>query len=460
MGKIVDGIFYDSEGKPTHAGIVNVDGKLYYAGKDGKIIKDDKKTVHHGMANGLVKHGKYYFDKNGVIRLRSFSKPASSKKKTAQEKKALYKKISIIAVCLIAAAILLFIAVDYFRSSKEPSESAPTESAISTEYKITLPEWDEEVWLCTDAMKKYYQGEISLLQAVQSKAGAYAPLQFKYRMQNAASAQLLLSENEDYSDSAKYELDVTADQLTIDNLKTATTYYFLVVAKDKNGKTHADGGEFTTADTNRLISLPGMYNVRDIGGYQTADGSRVKQGLLYRGSELDGLVNGKYFLTDLDAIAPLGIAYDFDLRSSNIINLSYVSRLSVPHKFYAAPAYSDIFRTAGEASLREIFRDLADKSHYPMYLHGTNGADRTGTIVFLLQGILGVSEEDMSREYALSCFLNENYAGRTQLQAVYAGLQSMQGETLNEKITAFLTDIVGVPPEQIRHIRSIFLETE
>ena len=460
MGKIVDGVFYSTEGTPIHAGIVNVDGKLYYAGKGGKIIKDQKKVIHHGMANGLVKHGRYYFDKDGVIRLSSFRKQKSSKKMTTKQKKKLFKKISIIAALLIGFAIVAFSVIDHIRSrSNTPAAVSPAAEDIG-EYEVELPRWDGEIYLCSDAMKEYYRGESTLAQAVQKDASPYRSLRFKYRLRNAASATLLLSENEDYTDSTEYDLNVLSDRLDIDNLKTGTTYYYLVVAKDSDGNTHADGGEFTTADTNRFISLPGVYNTRDIGGYQTADGSRVKQGLLYRGTELDGLVESAYYLTDLEAIKPLGIVYDFDLRNNNIINTPYVSRLGVPHKFYHAPEYSGIFHEWNEESLREILADLADKSHYPMYMHCTYGTDRTGTIVFLLQGLLGVSEEDMNREYALSGFFNQSYLDSERLQTVYNGLQGIPGETINEKIEIFLVDTVGVPLSQIQQIRSIFLEKE
>lgn len=77
MGKIVDGIYYGSDGKPAHRGIVEVGGKIYYAGKDGVIVKDREKVIHHGMAHGLVGHGTYYFDSDGVIDLSSFVKSAS-----------------------------------------------------------------------------------------------------------------------------------------------------------------------------------------------------------------------------------------------------------------------------------------------------------------------------------------------------------------------------------------------
>lgn len=37
------------------------------------------------------------------------------------------------------------------------------------------------------------------------------------------------------------------------------------------------------------IPLDGAYNVRDLGGYPTTDGSATKWGLLYRGDALYGL---------------------------------------------------------------------------------------------------------------------------------------------------------------------------
>lgn len=456
MGKIVDGVYYNSEGKPSHRGIVKIDGKFYYAGEDGVIIKNQTKVVHHRMANKLVEHGTYRFDEDGVLDLSSLKKP---KKKTGKKKKKKSKKknrtatvVFLIGIIFIGLAVFLLLP----KGNRQKALVETPESRIT----VTVPEFEEEVYLCSNQMVSYYKGNCTLEEAIRSAQTPYSPFVFGYRITNADTAVLLLGEKQDLSDGVRYELNVQEESLSVDNLKTGTQYYFRVTATNEDGEKKEANGSFQTADTNRFVYLPGLYNTRDIGGYETADHKRIKEGLLIRGTEADGLLENRYYLENPEDAEPFGFVCDFDLRNSVIFNANYVSRFGsgVTHKFYDSPQYGGIFSKNEEGTLRRIFTDLADRSNYPMYFHCTYGADRTGTIVFLLQGLLGVSEEDMLKEYELTGFLNSEYAEGKKIQPVYSGLAGMQGKTINEKVRNYMVNVIGITEEQIEQLRAIFLE--
>lgn len=357
-----------------------------------------------------------------------------------------------VLVGVLIATILLMSACD----GKVADNDGAINPIVMVDDGVALPQFEQEVLLCSDQAKQVYDGELKIANAV-ATGTPYRPFVFEYRLEHA-SGTLRLSEDSSFTDAQEYHMDQGEASVIIDNLKTGTTYYYQV---EVSGKQYC--GTFRTASSNRFISIPGVENLRDIGGYKTLDGKTIKQGLLIRGCELDGIKNEKYFLDDqyISGVQEtFGFVYDLDLRSPEIIEGDYQSRLGaeVGHKFYDAPTYAQIFRSEYLSSMREIFADLADPDKYPMYLHCTWGRDRTGTVVLLLQGLLNVSKEDMMQEYRLTGYVTPAVATNTKMDVVFMQLESYEGDTLQEKIINYLTTTVGVTQEEIASIQSIFLE--
>ena len=86
-----------------------------------------------------------------------------------------------------------------------------------------------------------------------------------------------------------------------------------------------------------------------------------------------------------------------------------------------------------------------------MYLHCTYGCDRTGTVCYLLEALLGVSRGDCLKEYGLSNMPIE------LILAVETGLAQYGANlTLREQVELYLSSC-GVTVDQMNTIREIFL---
>lgn len=280
----------------------------------------------------------------------------------------------------------------------------------------------------------------------------------------------------DVSPNADFSVIEQTDELfgmresvaNIYNLKTGVKYYFRVTVQLESGQRLTGTGSFETMPSPRFINLDGACNVRDIGGWITESGKTIKQGLLYRGSEIDGGKNvghPDFCLTEtgVKQLRSFGIKTDLDLRSEEAKNSEYsILGENVTRNFYNAYQYQSVFTANAKETTRKIFSDLAKPEAYPVYLHCTHGVDRAGTTSLLLEALLGVKKEDLIRDYELSAFYH-NYAhvtrnldnGGTILKLI-EGLEAFEGETLADKTEAFMLSI-GVTQAEIDSIRSIFL---
>ena len=379
----------------------------------------------------------------------------------------------VMAVALVAA--LAAVADLYFKSSVDvplPGDEI-TENQVPM-MRIEVPYFGAEVPLVTEKALEYMNRDLSepakafldRINPSNERLDLGLPVRLSLNVGGVpagclvAVATVEVSQNPDFSEPAVYSMKAGETAVEIPHLKTATKYYYRISYTLTDGTASVVSSSFTTADTPRILSIEGIVNVRDIGGWKTTDGKTIRQGLLYRGSELDGAVEASFRLTENgrhDMLAVLGIRTDMDLRAStdNVYGTDALGA-NVEHIYYGAADYAYVFTEYGKDVLRQIFSDLADETRYPVYLHCTYGLDRTGTTCYLLEALLGVGEEDLRRDYELSALYND-YLTTEAFEEFVTELNKLEGDTLQQKTENFLLDC-GVTKTEIAKIRAIFLD--
>ena len=218
---------------------------------------------------------------------------------------------------------------------------------------------------------------------------------------------------------------------------------------------------FTEDVPPRWMFVDGTFNVRDLGGYTNMDGERIRQGLIYRGCELDGLEDG-ITLTDKGRetmIRGMGIRFDLDLRGSGEYDSQPYGPLgpSVAYGDIWSECYGDFLRY--KDSCLRVMRVLSDPGNYPVYLHCAIGSDRTGTLVALLYGLLRMDYGAICREYEMSslCFPDDKRSRHGEEWDSFTDGLGQYGDSFEERCYNYALSC-GTTPEQIGAFRRILLE--
>ena len=255
----------------------------------------------------------------------------------------------------------------------------------------------------------------------------------------------------EYPDFAKSRvLHVKGNETVINNFRINTQYFWRV-----NG---CEARSFVTEDVvPRFIEAEGAANIRDAGGWKTAYNCRIKENLLFRGTELDR----NYALTEKGRQvlgADLGIRTDLDLRAAaEVPSVSPIGeRVQVVN--VAIGAYDTLIKEQ-KIQCKAIFDLFAEKENYPIYYHCLGGADRTGTIAFLLGAVLGMDEEDLLMDYEMTsmCIWGDRCRETKYCKALLSALAEYPGETVQQQCIQYLY-ACGVTEEQMERIRDILLD--
>ena len=193
------------------------------------------------------------------------------------------------------------------------------------------------------------------------------------------------------------------------------------------------------------VVVEGLRNVRDIGGW-----NGLRTGRAYRGTEADG----HYTITSngLETIhTVMHIRTDLDLRRTFECPHPESSALGVPLVRIPVRAYKEFDATKSEWTA--ALRLFADARRYPIYFHCWGGADRTGQLAFLLEGLCGVSECDLCIDYELTTFSGRPRARSHRFIDLFNRIKSRPGATSKDRFADFVERELGLSKQEIAAIR-------
>lgn len=266
-----------------------------------------------------------------------------------------------------------------------------------------------------------------------------------------------------------------ANEAYITNLELGRRYIWGVVPEEGGSSVTA---AFTTEGAPpRLLRVEGLGNMRDLGGWTGLGGRRVKQGMIFRSAGLrtssvrkGGSTFAPVFQPGAANVTAAALEYmrgefriktDIELRPRDETAFMDTSLLGadvtlVKVPFPSGAAIDDIVR--GREPFIKIFRVFLDAGRYPVLFHCADGCDRTGTLALLLNGLLGVGEADLRRDWESSGLATGKMSETGgKLDSLIGYLHSIGGRDITECCEAFAKGC-GVSDDEIAAFRAIMLE--
>lgn len=217
---------------------------------------------------------------------------------------------------------------------------------------------------------------------------------------------------------------------------------------------------------NRILSFEGAVNFRDLGGYRSFDGRRVKRNLFFRSDKLTNLTE-----KDLAYMQALNIKYILDYRDEqeafimpdpildSVINERIPIEASGAFKQY--DSLEDLFKSGffkepktidelyghfyatlpiNNPAYKRLMQVIQAFNNQGILQHCAAGKDRTGFGSALILLALGVSKEVVMEDYLIS---NEAFKGVRQNIVAKASSQ------LDENAIRALEAYIGVKEEYL-----------
>lgn len=204
------------------------------------------------------------------------------------------------------------------------------------------------------------------------------------------------------------------------------------------------------------------WNVRDLGGW-ACDGGTVKYGLLIRG--------GRITAEDRNVlVGELGVQHEIDLRGKegrdpsdgDVVTESPLGNdvwFTITQK---AAAYTLTPVETWQTYLRRVIDAVTHRE--PVYFHCTVGADRTATLACVLEGLLGMSQSDIDKDYELTTFhtgSGTDDLARRRNEAQWIKLineiNAVSGDSFRDKCVHFAVGTCGMTMADINAYRAAMI---
>ena len=288
------------------------------------------------------------------------------------------------------------------------------------------------------------------------------PLPAKVNLQDALTEPgiLYVSENADYSDALIMAVNEGISSIDVYNLIPNRTYNWKVEYQKPGGSaTLVETGQFKTTGHVRMLKIDGIYNVRDMGGWIGLGGNPIKYGKLIRGSRLNVNGSAELLITQdgIDELRRLGVLAELDMRDPG-------DAVNATHSFLGDDipirnvqgAYGSRIATFADKpqSIQGIKQIIAwFKEDRPVYFHCSVGADRTGTVAYLIGALCGMSEDALCREFELTSFSadsvpNSRDNGNPEVlirQRTYVGREDPNDDNESYKFASMVDKIKTFP---------------
>lgn len=315
------------------------------------------------------------------------------------------------AIAALAIAVCSCVPEDPFVPDTPPEPAAPAEYSLENltvraylNFLERLPYRDGDY--SYSYIDEYYQLTTSY------RKDLPAPVSIQWETAAGGGSQrVYVADNPDYEDALTYSVSGSSTSYDIYNLIPGKHYYWKVTSTAGDAGT----GEFLTTGRRRFLKVDNVCNIRDLGGIPTADGTkRIKYGMIFRGGEMNGYhkdYEGRFCRIDkngIQAMEKLGIKAILDLRTdSEAVDITvsplgegtdYI-RFTTANQFYYDKCWnSDVYIDAFQWAIDEL------RKGKPVFFHCIFGADRTGTLAFLMEALLGVGENQLAIDYELTSF--------------------------------------------------------